>query len=168
MKEIYNRRSIRKYKDRPIEKEKIEELLRAAMQAPSASDQQSWEFIVVENKKTLGKLSLMNSYSKFVADSAATIVILGNSNKFKVATSWEGDMGAATENILLEATYLELGSVWLGIATDDAATDYIKKTFDLPENIKPFALVSVGYPDNEKNEFIDRFDEKKIHYEDYK
>ena len=165
MKEIFNRRSIRKFEDRPVEKDKIDKLLRAGMQAPSAANQQPWEFIVVENKENLKTLSLTTPYSKPVADSAVTFVLLGNSDNFKVPTGWQQDMGAATQNILLEATHLELGAVWLGVATADSAVDYIKDLYDLPENIKPFAMIAIGYPDGQKNEFVDRYIADRIHYE---
>jgi len=168
MKEIFNRRSIRKYEDRPVEKEKIDKLLRAAMQAPSAANQQPWEFIVVENKDTLKKLSTMSPYSKLVEGSAVTFVLLANTENFRVETAWQQDLGAAAENLLLEATYLGLGAVWLGVATADTCVTYVKETFNLPENIKPFALISVGYPDNQKNEFVDRYIESKVHYENWK
>jgi len=165
MKEILNRRSIRKFEDRPVEKEKIDKLLRAAMQAPSAANQQPWEFIVVEDKKSLNKLSFMTPYSKPVVGSAVTLVLLANSNTFKVPTGWQQDMGAAAQNVLLEATHLELGAVWLGVATADSAVDYIKNLYNLPENIKPFALIAIGYPDGQKNEFVDRYQSEKVHYE---
>lgn len=168
MKEIFNRRSIRKYEDRPVEKEKIDELLRAAMQAPSAANQQPWEFIVVEDKDNLNKLSLVSPYSKLVAGSAVTFVLLANSDKFRVPTAWQQDMGAAAQNILLEATHLNLGAVWLGVATADSVVDNVKEMFNLPDNIKPFALISVGYPDNQKNEFVDRYDAERVHYENWK
>lgn len=168
MKEIFNRRSIRKYQDRPVEKEKIEKLLRAAMQAPSAANQQPWEFIVVENKEALKKLSLASPYATPVAGSSVTLVLLANSDKFRVATAWEEDMGAAAENILLEAVYLELGAVWLGVATSDQVVKNIKDNFNLPDNIKPFALISVGYADTQKNAFVDRFDASRVHYEEWK
>ncbi|GKX67216.1 nitroreductase family protein [Inconstantimicrobium mannanitabidum] len=168
MKEIFNRRSIRKYEDRPVEREKIDELLRAAMQAPSAANQQPWEFIVVEDKNNLNKLSLVSPYSKLVAGSAVTFVLLANSDKFRVPTAWQQDMGAAAQNILLEATHLNLGAVWLGVATADSVVDNVKEMFNLPDNIKPFALISVGYPDNQKNEFVDRYDAERVHYESWK
>lgn len=168
MKEIFNRRSIRKFKDQPVEKKKIETLLRAGMQAPSAANQQPWEFIVVENKETLTKLSLMSPYSKLVEASPLTLVLLANCDTFKVPTAWEQDMGAVAQNILLEATHLELGAVWLGVATAQTCVDFVNETFNLPGNLKPFALISVGYPDNQKNEFIDRYDEKKVHFENWK
>ena len=165
MKEILNRRSIRKYEDRPVEKEKIDQLLRAAMQAPSAANQQPWEFIVVEDKDALNKLSLTTPYAKPVAGSAVTLVLLANGDDLRVPTAWQEDLGAAAQNILLEAVHLELGAVWLGVATADAAVAYIKDTFSLPENIKPFALIAIGYPDGQKNEFVDRYNAQKVHYE---
>ena len=165
MKEIFNRRSIREYEDRSVEKEKIEKLLRAAMQAPSAANQQPWEFIVVENKDTLKKLSTTSPYSKLVEGSAVTFVLLANTKNFRAETAWQQDMAAAAENLLLEATYLNLGAVWLGVAVADSCVAAVKQTFNLPENIKPFALISVGYPKNQKNEFIDRYVESKVHYE---
>jgi len=167
MKEILNRRSIRKFEDRPVEKEKIDKLLRAAMQAPSAANQQPWEFIVVENKESLNTLSLTTPYSKPVADSAVTLVLLANSKDFKVPTGWQQDMGAAAQNILLEATHLELGAVWLGVATADVAVDYINNLYNLPEYIKPFAMIAIGYPDGQKNEFVDRYKSEKVHYENW-
>ncbi|MBC8060659.1 MAG: nitroreductase family protein [Clostridiaceae bacterium] len=168
MKEIFNRRSIRSYENRPVEKEKIEKLLRAAMQAPSAANQQPWEFIVVENKDTLKKLSTMSPYSKAAEGSAVTFVLLANTENFIVETAWQQDMAAAAENLLLEATYLGLGAVWFGVATADTCVTYVKETFKLPENIKPFALISVGYPENQENQFVDRYSESKVHYEGFK
>ncbi|APH15225.1 nitroreductase family protein [Clostridium sporogenes] len=165
MKEIFNRRSIRKYKDKPVEKEKVDKLLRAAMQAPSSLNKQPWEFIVVEDKSALNKLSLAMPYSKPVAGSAVTLVLLANSNDFKFPDDWQQDMSAAAQNILLETTHLELGAVWLGIAALDSAVDYVKKMYSLPDNIKPFALIAIGYPDEHKNKFIDRYKAEKVHYE---
>lgn len=168
MKEIFNRRSIRKYEDRAVEKEKIDKILRAAMQAPSAANEQPWEFIVVENKETLKKLSAMSPYSKLVEGSAVTFVLLANSDALRIPTAWQQDLGAAAENMLLEAAYLGLGAVWLGVATADSNAEYTKKVFNLPDNIKPFALISVGYPDNQSNEFVDRYNEAKVYYENWK
>lgn len=75
--EIFKRRSIRKYQNVQVEKEKIEKLLKAAMQAPSAGNQQPWEFIVVEDKKFLSSLSEMSPYSKLISDTPLTIILVG-------------------------------------------------------------------------------------------
>jgi len=167
MQEIFNRRSIRKFEDRPGEKEKIDKLLRAAMQAPSAANQQPWEFIVVEDRKALNNLSLMTPYSKPAAGSAVTFVLLANFNNLNIPTAWQQDLGAAAQNILLEAVHLGLGAVWLGVATSDSAVAYIKELYDLPDHIKPFGLIAVGYPDDQKNEFVDRYKAEKVHYEKF-
>ena len=165
MKEIFNRRSIRRFTDQPVEKDKIDRLIRAAMQAPSAHNQQPWEFIVVENKATLAALSLTSPYSKPAAGSAVTIVLLANSNSIVVPTAWQQDMGAAAQNILLEAVHLDLGAVWIGVATSEPGIEHIRTLFNLPGHIRPFALISVGYPDSGKNEFTDRYKAEKVHFE---
>lgn len=168
MNAILNRRSIRKFKNMQVEAEKIDLLLRAAMQAPSAGNQQPWEFLVVQDKESLQKLSLMSPYSKLIADSPLAIILLGNEEKMKFAECWEQDMSAATQNILLQATEMGLGSVWLGVSPLADRIGFIKDMFDLPETIIPFSVVAIGYPwDEQGNIFVDRYDETRVHYEKY-
>lgn len=168
MNAIFNRRSIRKYKNQPVEEEKIDRLLRAAMQAPSAGNQQPWEFIVVQDKENLKKLSNMSPYAKFVADAPLAFVLLANEERMKYPENWEQDMGAATENILLEAVELDLGGVWLGVAPLEDRVDYLKEMLGLPENIRPYCVIAIGYPvDGQENKFIDRYDETRVHFEKY-
>lgn len=94
MEVIFNRRSIRKYEDKPVEREKIEKLLRAAMQAPSAGNQQPWEFIIVEDKERLKKLSEASPYSKMVANSPVTVVLLSREEGVKFPPCIPQDMGS--------------------------------------------------------------------------
>ncbi|MBA5851612.1 nitroreductase family protein [Clostridium sp. cel8] len=164
MEEIFIRRSIRKFKNIPVEKEKVNKLLRAAMQAPSAVNQQPWEFIVVEDKEDLKKLSQISPYSKPIANSPVTFILLGNQYNMIAPTAWTHDMGAASENMLLEAVHLGLGGVWFGVATSEEISKNLSRLYNLPEYIKPFGLISVGYPDGQKNEFVDRYREEKVHY----
>lgn len=166
MKEIFIRRSIRTYKDALVEKEKIDKLLRAAMQAPSAGNQQPWEFIVVQDKDLLNKLSGISPYSKMLAKAPLAIVMLANKNIFRIPEKWQQDMGAATENLLLEAVHLGLGGVWLGVAPVEDRMNAISEIFNLPENILPFAIVSIGYPETEQK-FVDRYDASRVHYDGY-
>lgn len=165
MKEIFNRRSIRKFKDQAVEPEKIQKILHAAMQAPSAANQQPWEFIVVQDKEKLEKTAETSPYAKPVSGSAVTFVLVADENIMKVPTGWQQDMSAAAQNMLLEAVYLGLGGVWFGVATSDEVTENVRSLFALPDHIKPFALISVGYPDGQNNEFIDRYKAERIHYE---
>lgn len=168
MEAIFIRRSIRKYTDEPVEKEKVEKLLRAAMQAPSAGNQQPWEFIVVQERENLIKLSEMSPYSKPVKDAPLAFVLLGDTEKMRFPENWQQDMGATAENILLQAVELKLGAVYLGAAPDEDRENYLKKMFNLPDNIKPFCVIAIGYPaDGQSNRFIDRYDENRVHYEKY-
>jgi nitroreductase len=103
-----------------------------------------------------------------VANSAVTVVLLSRKEGVVFPPCIPQDMGAAAENLLLEAVQLGLGAVWIGIAPVQERMNYIKDMFGLPEGIEPFALIPVGYPDGQKNEFIDRFDATRVHYENWK
>jgi nitroreductase len=109
----------------------------------------------------------MSPGSKSVAGSALALVLLANCRNLKVPTAWQQDMGSAAENILLEATHLGLGAVWQGVAVVDSSTEFIKELYSLPDSVKPFALIAAGYPDGQKNEFVDRYKAEKIHYGKY-
>jgi nitroreductase len=166
MKEINIRRSIRKYTGQAVSEDQIDQLLRAAMQAPSAGNQQPWEFIVVEDQDLLEKASKMSPYSAMVKDASVAIVFLVNEENMRFPDNWQQDLSAATQNLLLEAVSLELGAVWLGIAPVTDRMKFISDLFNLPPHVKPFSLVPVGYP-AEENKFVDRFDEKRIHRNRY-
>lgn len=166
MKEIFERVSVRQFKDIKVEDVKIEKLLRAGMAGPSAGNQQPWEFIVVENKQTLEKLAGMSPYSKCVAKAPLAIILLGNKDKMKFPENWQQDLGASTQNMLIEAVHLGLGAVWLGVAPLEDRMKYIKDMFNLGDNLQVYAVVPFGYPKNEtKSE--DRYDVKKVHFESY-
>ena len=162
---IQKRRSVRSYENRPVEKEKIEKLLSAGMQAPSAANQQPWEFIVVEDKEALQKLSSAHIYAGPIKNAPLGIIVLSNEKYLKFKQYWQQDLAAATENILLAAVELGLGAVWMGIAPEEDRISYIKELFDLPQGVEAFALLAVGYSSN--NKFEDRFDKTRIHYEKY-
>lgn len=152
--------------EKPVEEEKIEKLLRAAMQAPSAGNQQESEFIVVKKRKSLEQLSTMSLYSGLLAKAPAAIVLLGNAKRMKYPENWEQDLGAAAENILLEAVELGLGAVWLGVHPLRERIEAVKNQFALPENLLPFAVIAVGYPEDENaNHFVDRWERERVHYE---
>lgn len=162
MKQIFERRSVRNYTLQTVEPEKIEKLLRAAMQAPSGGNQQPWEFIVVTDKQLLRKLA---SVSKPAAPAA--IVVLGNTGYMKYPELWTHDLGAVCQNILLEAEYLGLGAVWMSIEPTESRINNIRNIFpSMPENIKPYSIIAIGYPD-ETREPIERFKPERIHYNSY-
>jgi len=159
---ILKRRSIRKYKDKEVSKATIKDILKAAMSAPSAGNQQPWHFIVIDDKQKLNQIPEFHSYAKMAADCAKAILVCGDLKLETHEGFWVQDCAAATQNILLAIESKGLGGVWVGIYPRDNRIDNFKKLFSLPENIIPFSLVPLGYP-AEKKPAADRFDETRIH-----
>ena len=166
MNEIFKRTSIRKYEDRPVEKEKIEKILRAAMAAPSAGNQQPWEFYVVTNKKMIEELSNASQYAGCAKGAPVVLVPCYMSEGIKRPEYAQIDLSIACENILLEITALGLGGVWLGIAPVKEREEKVEKIIGLnKQGLHAFALIALGYPAEEKVQ-QDRYDDSRIHYLD--
>ena len=162
---IFNRTSVRKYKQESLKKEEIDLILKAAFSAPSARNSQPWQFIVVENKDTL---KAIGETCPRVTNSQVAIVLIANIERAFYKKHWQQDMSAAAENMLLEACNLNLGGLWNGVAPTDEKMEKIRELFNLNENIKPFCIISLGYPaDGLENKFMDKYDETRIHYEKY-
>lgn len=165
MNAIFTRRSVRTFLNKDIESVKIERTLRAAMQAPSAANQQAWKFLVVKGREKLSELSKYNPYAECLKNANIGIIVLWDKSKMILPEHWEQDLGAATQNILLEATEQGLGSVWLGTAPNKDRMKYIQKLYELDETLIPYSVVALGYPqDKSTNYFIDRFDENNVCY----
>ena len=160
---IFKRISVRKYEDRPVEPEKVEKILRAAMAAPSARNQQPWEFFVVTSKEKIQELSQCSQYASFLKD--APLAIVPCCRKTGLASPHYGgiDLSIATEHILLEAAELGLGTCWMGIAPVRERMDAVNRVLGNPENLEAFALVACGYPAEERPQ-QDRYDESRIHW----
>lgn len=168
METINIRRSVRTFKENPVEKEKLEKLVRAAMQAPSAGNQQPWEFVIVTEREILDNLAAMSPYAGALKKAPAAIVVLGNKDFLRFPENMDQDLGAATQNILLEAVDLDLGAVWLGVHPLQDRIAHVSTALDLPENAIPYCAIPVGYPLKEDaNKFVDRFDQSRIHQNKY-
>ena len=161
--EIFKRVSIRKFENRPVESNKLEKILRAAMAAPSAGNQQPWEFYVVTNQDKIKELAKCSPYSGCAANAPVLIVPCVNKGNLKFPELAEIDLAIATQNILLEITALDLGGVWLAAAPHSEVMQKISQVLELDDNLKPFAIVALGYPAENKTQ-QDRFDEVKVHY----
>lgn len=162
MDQIFKRVSIRKYQDRPVEKEKNLAILRAAMQAPSAANQQPWEFYVVTNKEKLETLSKVSPYAGLTKDAPAAIVAAYRAD-CRLPMFAHIDLSIAMENLWLETVAQGLGGVWIGIAPLEDWMKEVGEILGMPDNLKAFALFPYGYPAEEKKQ-EDRFDESRIHY----
>lgn len=164
---IYKRRSIRKYTDQPVEQEKLITLLQAAMAAPTAANCQPWEYVVVTEAEKLARVREKCIFARYHAPAA--IVVCGNMKlafKGPEKEMWVQDCSAATENILLAATGLGLGSVWIGIYPGESKIEAIRNIFKLPEYVTPLSLVYLGYPAEEKAART-RYNEKRVYWQEY-
>ncbi|MBO5167079.1 MAG: nitroreductase family protein [Lachnospiraceae bacterium] len=164
MNAIFHRVSIRKYQEKPVEQEKIITMLKAAMAAPSACNQQPWEYYVVTNKEKIEELSRTSPYASCAKDAPLVFVACARKEEGIIAPSYiEIDMSASVENLLLEADALNLGAVWLGIAPEQERMEAVRKVIDLPEKLYAFALLPCGYPAEERPQ-ENRYEESRVHY----
>ncbi|MBQ6149279.1 MAG: nitroreductase family protein [Oscillospiraceae bacterium] len=164
MKEIYHRTSIRKYQDRKVEKDKIMAILKAAMQAPSAGDQQPWEFYVISDKDILRQLGDVTRYSGCVKDAPVAIVPVYRQELWAPEYA-QIDMSIAMENLWLETDSQGLGGVWLGIAPNKDRMKEVERIVGIPAPLRAFAIFALGYPAEERVQ-EDRFEESRIHFID--
>ena len=165
MNSIFERISVRHYQDRPVEREKVEQLLRAAMAAPSARNQQPWEFYVVSDRRMLERLSQCSPYAGCAAGAPLAIVPCWRTDRALTPAAEYShiDLSAATENLLLEAVELGLGAVWLGVTPVRDRMDAVAELLSLPGTLEPFAIVPVGYPAEEHPQ-EERFDPARVHW----
>lgn len=147
---IMTRTSIRQYQDRPVEQEKVEQLLRAAMAAPTAVNKQPWHFYVLNTKEAINRLADASQRgSDMVRSAALVIVVCGDMDKAlegKAREYWIQDTSAATENLLLAAHALGLGAVWTGVYPMKERVEMTTKVLSLPENLVPLCTILIGYP----------------------
>jgi nitroreductase len=158
---IYGRRSIRRYKDKEVEKEKIIKLLKAGMAAPSACNLQPWEFIVVTDKEMLRQLKENIGEGNYNAP-MAVVVCANTVNIPWGGDSWMVDCSAAVENMMLAATAMGLGSVWIGSQDEDG----VRKLLDIPDRISVMNVVYFGYPDQEIKHGT-RYNEEAVFWQKY-
>jgi len=160
---IFSRRSIRKYINKPIEKEKIDLLLYAGFCSPTANNYQEWNFLAINDTTVLNDLSLILEHGKMLNKATLAILVCADNNLQNNEGYQAIDCAASTQNILLTAHELGLGAVWLGIFPRKERILNIKKYFNLPQNINPITLIAIGYPDEAK-EISNRFDKNKVHF----
>ena len=159
---ILTRRSIRKYTKKSIPDGVIKELLEAGVSAPSAGNQQPWQFIIIDNREVLDEVSQVLPNGKLLKDANKAILVCGDLNLETHKGYWPIDCSAATQNILLAAHAKGLGACWLGIYPREERVENLKKLFKTPEHIIPFSVISLGFPDKESKK-VDRYDDSKIH-----
>lgn len=146
---IMTRTSVRKYKDQPVEKEKIEAMLRAGMAAPTAMNAQPWHFVVVSEKEGLGALAAANPRAGMLKTAPLAIVVCGDMTKAREGKGrefWIQDCSAATENILLAAHAQGLGAVWTALYPMEERMKPLCEALELADTLVPLCTVVIGYP----------------------
>lgn len=157
---IMSRKSVRKYLDRPVEKEKIEQMLKAAMAAPTGKDTRPWEFIVVKDRSLLDDMAQSLPYAKMLASAPMAIVVCADTTK---SSYWYLDCSAATQNILLAAEALELGAVWTATYPYSERMELVQNILHLPSHISSLCVIPVGYPAMPHSP-KDKWNPKQVHY----
>lgn len=160
---IYTRKSVRNFSNKSIEKEKIDQILKAAMSAPSAINRQPWFFYVVESEEKKSEIKKAMTFGKY----DSPIIIIPCAKESKVIPLAHDlmycDLGAATENILLAAHELGLGAVWCAVYPRKEHMKKIAKIIEAPIGHHPYAAIYIGYPsEDDKSKVKDKFDEKNI------
>jgi len=168
---IKKRRSIRKYDPGGIvTDEQIKAMLEAAMLAPSAVNSRPWEFIVVKNRKKLDAAAECHPYAQMLKTAPVAVIITADPKALEKTRiggieMWQHDCGAATQNILLQAADMNLGTCWCGIHPNEDRMNDFRKLFDIPSNRIPFCVIAAGVP-AEKFGSRGFYDEKKVRWEE--
>ena len=161
---ISTRRSIRKFTSEPISDADVDTVLRAAMAAPSASNEHPWRFVVARERATLGRLSKTTPFAGPLAAAPLGIVVCADQKVLRHQGFWVIDCSAAIENLLLAAHAIGLGGVWIGVHPVTAFSIAVRVAADLPRHIKPHSMIALGHPAEERPP-IDRHDPEFIHLE---
>jgi len=163
---IENRRSVRKFQaDKPVTREQLNRLLEAAMFAPSACNSRQWEFIAITKRETLNEIANVHPYAKMCETATAAIIVVAIPQAGMPGDYFPQDCGAATQNILLEAVSMGLGTCWCGVYPKEQLITSIRNLFNIPETKIPFNVIAIGIPDESpvKRGF---FEENKVTYID--
>ena len=168
MKEIRIRRSVRSFCDREVDDATVADLLRAGMAAPSAVNQQPWEFMVIRDEGDRNYIAGMGPISGSAAAAPVDILMLSRTYDLQLPELVYLDMSMCAQNIMLEAVHLGLGSVFLTVVPYPERIDYIARRFSLPSTVSPFGVIALGYPSWDRlNHEADRFHEDRIHWGTY-
>ncbi|MDR1992043.1 MAG: nitroreductase family protein [Nitrososphaerota archaeon] len=152
IKAIKDRKSVRTYVPETIvSDEQLKELLEAAMLAPSACNSRPWEFIVIQKRDKLDKIMTIHSHTQMLKTANCAILVCADLNLQSGISEgfFPQDCGAVTQNILLQATELGLGTCWCGIYPKEDKVKAFRSLFELPGNIVPFCVIAVGVPAEE-------------------
>lgn len=168
---LMSRRSIRKYKNKNIQEEKINKIIQGALTSPSGKNKKPWDLIMVDSEEILKKLAVSRGpASYFLGDAPLAIVVVANPN---MSDTWVEDASIISTIIQLTAHSLDLGSCWVQIRNrtrEDGSSveDYVRELLEIPHNLKILSIMALGYPDENKSPHDkDSLSQNKIHINKY-
>lgn len=159
---LLGRRSIRKYTGEPVSEADIETILKAAVAAPSAGNQQPWHFVVITDRDQLAAAAESTPYGSMLCECAVAIVVCADTRDLKHDVMWQQDCSAATENALVAIHALGLGAVWLGFWPKMERVTPLKAALGMPEGVEPLSVLAIGHPAEGKPP-SDRFAPELVH-----
>lgn len=159
---IFTRRSVRHFTGKPVPPNLVNTLLRAAMYAPSARNQQEWHFVVITDREKLEEITLVHPYAQSLKEAALAVLVCADESIQPDPGYWSLDCAAAMQNLLLAAHASGLGAVWLGVSPRKERMDAIRRVTGLPDGIQPVALAAIGWP-AEMPTTEERFKEERVH-----
>lgn len=161
---LITRRSVRHFTTGAVSPQALETMLRAAMQAPSAGNEQPWHFVVLQDRALLEKITTFHPYADMLHHAPLAVLVCGDERLEKYPGHWVQDCSAAAENLMLAAHAQGLGSVWLGVEPDAERVWGMRQLLRLPLEVHPLALIAIGHPAEEPRK-VDRFNPQRIHYD---
>jgi nitroreductase len=161
---ILTRRSIRKYTSQKIEPDLVDKIIKAGMYAPSAVNKQPWHFIVFEDRKTMQEIMNVHQSSAMLAEAQTAILVCYDEHMQHDEGYGAVDCSNATQNMLLAAHALGLGACWVGIYPRLKRMEALHSIFGLPQHVKAFAVIALGYPAEKKN-MAERFKPERVRFE---
>ena len=160
------RRSIRKYTNQPVEREKLDYMLRCALMAPSGKRLNPWEFVVITDTSTIRAMAPCKEYGAGMLETAMAAIVVAVDEQKSTTALFDGAIAA--EHLLLAAEEQGLGACWCHIVGRENAEKMVKQLAGVPENLTVICVVTVGYKDEErKNYDLDKLLYEKIHYNRY-
>jgi nitroreductase len=163
---VSKRSSIRAFKPDPVPQTILKEILEAAMSAPSAGNEQPWHFIIINDRKILDEIPKVHPYSQSIKTASVAVVVCGDLKLEVHKDFWVQDCSAATENILIAAVGLGLGTVWIGVHPVADFVRTVRKILSIPKKVTPLCLIYVGYPLDGKPART-QYDEQRVHRQEY-
>lgn len=163
LKAIKIRRSVRAYESRPVPDTALNTILEAAMMAPSAANEQPWEFVIIHDKNILTKVGEINQYASYAKKAPLAILVCLNENKEKIKGMGIIDVSMCAQNLMLAARGLGIGSVFTGIYPEKDRIEKFQKLAALPAGVIPIGLIVLGYPEIPGEHTADRFNQAAIH-----